>query len=131
MRLLTIFILLTICLTATGQTSSTRDWVDTEATYTDSAGNVVIVHNSLPKGVGRYTDSAGKKHGYVTFWTRVINESATPLQLSITIPADPFTIFPSPDEHIRIFLPPDTMTVDKIPLGNYGLTNLQSFLDAG
>jgi hypothetical protein len=131
MRLLTTFILLTICLTAIGQTSSTRKWVDTEVKYTDSTGKVVIVQNSFPKGPGRYTDSAGKNHGYVTFWTCVINESATPLQLSITIPADPFTIFPSPDEHIRIFLPPDTMTVDKIPLYNYGLTNLQSSLDAG
>jgi hypothetical protein len=131
MRLLTTFILLTICLTAIGQASSSKKWVDTEATYTDSAGNVVIVHNSLPQGVSRYTDSAGKNHGYLTFWTRVINESATPLQLSITIPADPFTIFPSPDEHIRIFIPPDTMTVDKIPLGNYGLTNLKPSLDAG
>jgi hypothetical protein len=131
MRLLTIFILLTICLTAIGQTSSTKKGVDTEATYTDSAGKVVIVHNSFPKGVGRYTDSAGKNYGYLVFWTRVINESATPLQLSITFPADPFTIFPSPDEHIRIFLPPDTMTVDKIPLYSYGLTNLQSSLDAG
>ena len=131
MRLLTIFILLAICLTAIGQTSSTKKGVDTEATYTDSGGKVVIVHNSFPKGVGRYTDSAGKNYGYLVFWTRVINESATPLQLSITFPADPFTIFPSPDEHIRIFLPPDTMTVDKIPLYSYGLTNLQSSLDAG
>ena len=131
MRLLTIFILLAICLTAIGQTSSTKKGVDTEATYTDSAGKVVIVHNSFPKGVGRYTDSAGKNYGYLVFWTRVINESATPLQLSITFPADPFTIFPSPDEHIRIFLPADTMTVDKIPLYSYGLTNLQSYLDAG
>jgi hypothetical protein len=131
MRLLTIFILLTICLTAIGQTSSTKKGVDTEATYTDSAGKVVIVHNSFPKGVGRYTDSAGKNYGYLIFWTRVINESDTPLQLSITFPADPFTIFPSPDEHIRIFLPPDTMTVEKIPLYSYGLTNLQSSLDAG
>ena len=131
MRLLTIFILLTIYLTALGQTTSTKQWVDTEATYRDSSGNVVIVHNSFPKGPGRYTDSDGKDHGYLTFWTRVINESATPLQLSITFPTDPFTIFPSPDEHIRIFLPPDTMTVDKIPLYSYGLTNLQSSLDAG
>jgi hypothetical protein len=130
MRLLTTLILLTICLTAIGQTSSTKKWVDTEVKYTDSTGKVVIVQNSFPKGPGRYTDSAGKSYVYVIFWTCVINESATPLQLSITFPADPFTIFPSPDSHIRIFLPPDTMTVDKIPLYGYGLTNLQSFLDA-
>jgi hypothetical protein len=131
MRLLTTFILLTICLTAIAQTSPTRKWVDTEVKYTDSAGKVVIVHNSLPKGGGGYTDSTGNKYSYVIFWTRIINESATPLELSIRFPADPFTIFPSPDSYIRIFLPPDTMTLEKVPLGDSGLTNLQSFLDAG
>lgn len=65
------------------------------------------------------------------FWAIVTNESTTPLQLSIAFPADPITLFPWPDSHIRIFLPPDTMTVDKIPLYSYGLTNLQSSLDAG
>ena len=119
-----------ICLPAIGQTTSTRNWVDTEVKYTDSAGKVVMIHNSLPKGGGRYTDSRGKTYSYVIFWTRVINESATPLELAIKFPADPFTIFPSSESHIRIFLPPDTMTLDKIPLGDYGL-NLQSFLDAG
>ncbi len=131
MRQLTTFILLTICLTAIGQTSPTRKWVDTEVKYTDSAGKVVIVHNSLPKGGGGYTDSVGKNYSYVIFWTRVINESDTPVELAIKFPADPFTIFPSPNSHIRIFLPPDTMTLDKVPLYDYGLTNLQSFLDAG
>jgi len=131
MRLLTTFILLTICLTATGQTSPTRKWVDNEVKYTDSLGKVVIVHNSFPKGGGGYTDSAGKNYSYVVFWTRVINESASPVELAIKFPADPFTIFPSPDSHIKIFIPPDTMTLDKVPLYDYGLTNLQSFLDAG
>lgn len=127
MRHLTTFILLAICLPAIGQT---RNWVDTEVKYRDSAGNVVIVYSSLPKGGGRYTDSRGKTYSYVIFWTRVINESATQLELAIKFPANPFTIFPSPESHIRIFLPSDTMTLDKIPLGDYGL-NLQSFLDAG
>ena len=131
MRLLTTFILLTICLTAIGQTSLTRKWVDTEVMYTDSVGKSVMVHNSLPKGGGRYIDSAGKVYSYVIFWTRVINESTTPIELAIKFPTDPLTIFPSPDSHIKIFLPPDTMTLDKVLLGDYGLTNLKSFLDAG
>lgn len=130
MRLLTTFILLTIYLTALGQTSSTRNWVDTKVTYADS-GKIVTVQTSLPKGVTKYTDSTGKNYGCLMFWISLTNESASPLQLSITFPADPFTIFPSPDSHMRIVLPPDTMTVDKIPLYNYGLTNLQSSLDAG
>jgi hypothetical protein len=89
-----------------------------------------MIHNSFPKGGGQYTDSTGKQYSYVIFWARVINESATPLELAINFPAAPFTIFPSPESHIRIFLPPDTMTLEKVPLGDYGLTSLQSFLDA-
>jgi hypothetical protein len=131
MRLMATFILLTICSAAIGQTSPTRNWVDTEVMYTDSAGKSVMVHNSLPKGGGRYIDSDGKSYKYVIFWTRVINESITPLELAIKFSADPFTIFPSPDSYIRIFLPPDTMTLGKVQLGDFGLTNLQPFLDAG
>ena len=131
MRLLTTFILLTICLTAMAQTSPSRNWVDTEVKYTDPAGKIVMIHNSFPKGGGGYTNTIGKKYNYVIFWIRIINESTTPLELAIKFPADPFTIFPSPDSHIRIFLPPDTMTLEKVPLGDYGLTNLQSFLDTG
>lgn len=131
MRLLTTFILLTICLSAMAQTPRTVKWVDTEVKYTDSLGRAVMIHSSFPKGGGGYTNVAGEKYSYVIFWTRVINESATPLELTIKFPADPFKIFPSPDSHIRIFLPPDTMTAEKIPLGDYGLTSLQSFLDAG
>lgn len=82
MRLLTTFLLLTTCLPAIGQTSSTRKWVDTEVRYSDSAGRVIGVVNSVPKGPGRYTDSAGKNYGYLIFWASVTNESATPLQLS-------------------------------------------------
>jgi hypothetical protein len=107
MRLLTTFILLTNCLAAIAQTSPTRKWVDTVVKYTDSTGKVVVVHNSFPKGGGGYTDSTGKKYSYVIFWIRVVNESATPLELAIKFPAHPFTIFPSPDSHKRIFLPPD------------------------
>jgi hypothetical protein len=113
------------------QTSPARKWVDTEVKYTDSEGKVVMLHNSFPKGGGGYTDSIGNNYSYVIFWTRVINESATPVELVIKFPADPFTIFPSPDSYIRIFLPPDTMDLEKIALEDYGLTNLQSFLDAG
>jgi hypothetical protein len=130
MRILTPFILLIICVSAIGQTIPTRKWVDTEVTYTDSAGRVITVHNSLPRGGGSYTDSSGKKYGYVVFWTRVINESNNPVELESKFHAEPFKIFPSPDSHIRIFLPPDTMTVGKIQLGDYGL-NLQAFLDKG
>ena len=75
-------------------------------------------------------NSGGKTYSYVIFWFRVMNESAAPAELTVKFPAKPFTIFPSPDSHTRIFLPPDSMTLDKVQLGDYGL-NLQSFLNAG
>jgi hypothetical protein len=62
MRLLTTFTLLTICVTAIGQTFP----IDTEFKYTDSNGKVVIIQNSFPKAGGDadeksgYTDSTGK-----------------------------------------------------------------------
>ena len=125
MRLLTTFILLTICLTAIGQTFSTKKaltfypgkYIDTESRYTDSTGIVVIIQNSAPKGIG-YTDPTGKNFGGRIFWTRVINETSIPLELTINFPADSFAMLPSPDSYLKVFLPPDTMT-------------LKSFLDTG
>lgn len=93
-------------------------------------GEGVIIQNSYPKGGGYldstgsrgYTDSTGKNFGYGIFFTRVINETATPLELTINFPADSFAIF-------KLFLPPDTMTLDKESLYNYGISGLRSFLD--
>ena len=131
MRLLTTFILSTICLTVVAQTTPTRNWVDTEVKYTDSAGKVIKVYNSYPKGGGEYINSGGKDYSYVIFWTRVVNESTTPLKLSIKFPADSFSIFASPSSYIKLLIPPDTMTLEKISLGDYGLTNLKFLLDNG
>ena len=154
MRLLTTFTLLMICLTAIGQTTPRLSgsltpsspikkdkrqkpltyypgiYIDTESRYTDSTGIAVIIQNSLPKG-GGYTDSTGKNFGYRIFWTRVINETATPLELTINFPADSFAILPSPDSYFKVSLPPDTMTLDKETLHAYGATGLKSFLDTG
>ncbi len=134
-RLLTTSILFTICLTAIGQTSPTKKekWirvdslftkdgkrqrtpthysyvhVDTEIKYTDSIGNSVIIQNSGPRGGRRFTDATGIRFGYRVFWTRVINETATLLELTITFPADSFPL-PSPDSYMKVFLHPDTAT---------------------
>jgi hypothetical protein len=131
MRLLITLTILTICLTALAQTSPTKKsvYVDTEVKYTDSAGKGVVIQNSLPKGGGGYIHSSGKTFSYVIFWTRVINQTTTPLELSIHFPADSLTIFPSPDSYLKVFLPPDTMTINKESLYDYGLTGLKSFLD--
>lgn len=126
MRLLTTIILLTNCLTVIGQT------FDSESKYTDSDRRTVIIQNSFPKGMAPldasgkpgYTDVTGKSFAYVIFWTRVVNETATPLELTINFPAD----FPS-YSYLKLFLPTDTMTLDKESMLNYGVADLKSFLD--
>ncbi|MBL7872992.1 MAG: hypothetical protein JNM78_15350 [Cyclobacteriaceae bacterium] len=127
MRLLIIFTLLTICLAAMGQT------LDSESRYTDSAGKDVLIQSSFPKGMvpldstgkAGYSDATGKFFAYVVFWTRVTNETDTPLELTVNFPA----VFPSPYSYLKLFLPQDTMTLDKETLINYGVTGLKSFLD--
>jgi hypothetical protein len=97
----------------------------------------VEIQNSLPKGGvainGKkgYTDPGGKTRGFGIFWTRVTNKSATPLILKITFPADSFAIPNSPKAYFKLLLPPDTITLAKQSLYNYGYktADLKSFLD--
>jgi hypothetical protein len=126
MKISASFILFLFYISTYGQVGPTRNWVDSEAKYTDSTGNSVMFTNSLPKGGGlKYYN--GKKYSYVIFWTRIQNQSATQLELQIKFPD--ITFFQSPESHIKIVLPKDTMTNDKIQLFDYGLTNLQSLLN--
>lgn len=78
MKVLATAILSTICASAAGQ-----NYVHTEHEYTDGSGRGVIIQNSLPKGGGTYTDSTGRSFLYVIFWSRVVNETTTPLDLEI------------------------------------------------
>ncbi|HYG01114.1 MAG TPA: hypothetical protein VD927_01660 [Chryseosolibacter sp.] len=131
-------ILLTITLTATGQIFSSKAAltfypgtnIDTEYRYTDSTGMDVIVQNSVRKG-GQYIDPSGKEFFHAIYWYRVINESSAPLELTINFPADSFATVPSPDSYLKVFLPSDTMTLDKENLYAFGATGLKSFLDSG
>jgi len=120
MRLFTTLSLMTICLAARAQ-------VDTEFKYGDS----IFIQNSSPRAGGnadvncRYTDSVGQKYRYAIFWTRVVNEAATPLELTVHFPAT----LPSPYAPIKLFLPRYALTDDKLSLYNYGITGLKSYLD--
>lgn len=129
MRLGTLFVVLLLGLTAWTQTTTSRNWVDTEGSYTDAAGNALTVTNSLPKGGGTYTDTSGNTYSYVIFWHKVTNTSEVPLKLELGFPAEPYPIFSSLDSYIRLFLPPDRMTPENIGQQDYGL-DLSRFLDA-
>jgi hypothetical protein len=96
----------------------------------ESVSQGVLIQNSFPKGGSRYIDSSGKEFVYVIFWTRVVNETSTPLELTLKFPADSFAISTPSYNYVKLFLPPEPMTPGKISMFNYGL-DLESFLDIG
>lgn len=102
----------------------------TKYEYTDSSGKQVIIENSYPKGGSRYTNLDGDSCTYAVFFTRIINKTDNPLELKINFPANLYEHLSMPGQYFRILLPPDTMTLDKAPLFNYGLKDLKSFFDA-
>ena len=101
---------------------------NTKCEYTESNGARLIIQNSFPKSGINYTDPNGKKYVYAVFWTQIINETFDPLELTIDFPLDSFEIPSSSCNYMRLLLPSDTMTIDKEPLYDYGLT-IKSFLD--
>ena len=109
--------------------------VYTDTLYPAATGKGITIQNSLPKGGmiepngTQYADSSGKRYAFAVFWTRIINETTTPIELDINFPADSFAIFSPADSYLKLFLPTDTLTLDKLPLFNYGITGLKSFLD--
>ena len=114
---------------------STQDTVEIETInsvrkyeYTDSNGKLLVIQNSLPKGA-KYIDPNGKEYFKVIFWTRIINETDNPLELNIDFPVDLYEVPGLRGNYYKILVPSDTMTIDKEPLYDYGMTGLKSFLD--
>jgi hypothetical protein len=103
----------------------------TKYEYTDSTGKSLIIQNSFPKGE-KYTDPNGKEYFKSIFWTRVINETGNPFELTIDFSGDsyelPSSVGSSVNNYRKIILPPDTMTHGKQDGFNYGLKDLDSFL---
>lgn len=132
------------------QPAPTQPYTDTRYVYTDKHGRQVTIENSLPKGGLIYTSPNGRKYRYAVFWTRMVNETATPFHVSVTPAADSFKIAgvnPNsfgtwlggvaaankrsslPDNYFRLAFPAEKMTVDKAPLFNWGLQDLNVVLD--
>ncbi len=126
MKITASFILFLFYISTNGQVGPTRNWVDSEIKLTDSKGNTAMVTNSLPRGGGVVYQN-GKKYGYVVFWTRMSNQSATPIELKLKFPD--VTFFKPPESYVKIVLPKESMNIEKEQLFDYGLTNLQSLLN--
>jgi hypothetical protein len=103
--------------------------IHTKYAYTDSIGKRLIIQNSFPKGGIKYTDANGEVYVYAVFWTRIINETDNPLELKIHFPVNSYEVPSLPGKYFKTLVPPDTMTLDKEPLFNHGLTDVASFLD--
>jgi hypothetical protein len=103
--------------------------IHTRYEYTDSIGKRLVIQNGFPRGGVKYTDPNGEVYVYAVFWTRVINETDNPLELNINFPVDSYEHPYLPGKYFKILVPADTMTLDKFPLFNYGLADLESFLD--
>lgn len=104
-------------------------YMDTKYVYNDSAGKHLTIHNSLPKGGLKYKDPQGKEWVYAIFWTRIINETASPFELAIEFSPDSLVLQSAPGRYFKLLLPAHTMMPAKEPLFNYGLAELESFLD--
>src|SRR5215208_768222 len=112
---------------ATSPGSNERN-IYTKYEYTDSIGKRLMIQNGFPRGDG-YIDPNGNEYFKAMFWTRIINETDNPLELKINFPVDSYELPSLPGKYFKILVLPDTMTVDKEPLYNYGVTGLKSFLD--
>lgn len=91
--------------------------------YSDTTINGIKIENGLPKG-GGHDDANGNRFGFALLWTRITNESTTPLELKINFQADSFPIPPSPDSYLKLFLVPDS-----VYSYDYDSKGLNSFLD--
>tara|TARA_R110001583_G_scaffold9203_1_gene43441 strand:- start:211 stop:897 length:687 start_codon:yes stop_codon:yes gene_type:complete len=111
------------------QDENHKKFLDTEYRYNDNSGNRIIIQNSLPKGGLEYNDPNGENYIYAIFWTRIINETNNPFELSIEIPSSQFVHGLSFDNYFKIFVSNKEMDIDKLSLLNYGLRSLNDILD--
>lgn len=99
--------------------------------YSETESNGVVIQNSYPKG-GRYPGSTDRhfNYSYLVFYTRVVNETANPLEISLNFSSDSIPIPNSPDTFVKLFLPADKMTQEKEQLLSYGIMELESLYDS-
>jgi len=119
---LTIFAILFLFIfcSAQGQNTETK-W------YSENTSNGVIIQNSFPKG-GFYPGPTKKyfNYSYLVFFTRIINKTENQLEISVNFSGDSIAIPNSPDTFMKLFLPQDTMTLEKENLFSYGVKELES-----
>lgn len=97
--------------------------------YRETENKGIIIQSSYPKG-DRYVDSKGKEFGVGIFWSRVVNETNTPVELEVNFTGEEWTT-PSMSVTLGVSLLSDTMLLDKVSQYSYGIRDLRTVLDAG
>ena len=113
-------------------------WLHTEYDYRDAGGNGIIIQNGYPRGGGyqdtqgviRSYESGGTRYGFGILWSRIINQSDSPIEVSITLPADSISFRDSPGGHCRVYLPPNKMTIENLSDYSYGINGVTAFLNS-
>lgn len=110
-------------------------FLHTDTTYASATGTGITIQNSGPKGGNiepgiPYVDPSGRQYFFAAFWTRIINQTEATFAFEVNFPGDSFSLSPDSDAYLKLFLPPDTMTVDKLRLYSYGLMGMKSYVEA-
>ena len=95
--------------------------------YTDSRGGSLIIQNGLPRGGVKYTDPNGDDYNYAVFWTQLSNQTDTPLELQIDVPANSYKVPSLPGKYYKVLIPTDSVMYEIFPLFNFD--QIKSFLD--
>lgn len=104
-------------------------YIDTRYVYNSANASQVIIENSLPKGGLDYTDNNGKTYVYTVFYSKITSTSDQPIQLTIDFPIENYTLPSSLSNAVKIILPHEEMTTDKVELFNYGLPDINTLLN--
>ena len=109
------------CCSSKGQVGGTL-W------YSSNTSNGITIQNSFPKG-GPYPGPTSKHFNYshLVFFTRVVNETEHRIDLDLNFSADSIAIPNATDTFMKLFLPQDTMTLDKQGLFSFGVKDIESF----
>ncbi|MEM6378864.1 MAG: hypothetical protein AAF705_11640 [Bacteroidota bacterium] len=121
MRISIIFALFLLTIFSVKGQNINTDW------YSESTSKGITIQNSYPRG-GRYPGTVNKhfNYSYLVFFTRIINETESTFEIDINFSADPIAIPNSPNAFMKVFLPADTMTLEKRSIPSYGINELAS-----
>jgi len=117
-KLLTILLFYLISNSVFGQDKAI-DW------YYEHTNSEVLLQTSFPKG-GPYPGPTTEhyNHSYLVFFSRMENISQKPVRFQLEFSAQEIAIPNAPEARMKVFLPSETMTPEKVSQFSYGITTL-------